>query len=247
MAGVQECDEVDSVRLRVGGLPQHPRPPLNYQIVFSVEGLLNEYLEKAEILAEGEKREVDSLSGLEDIAFPPPFGTLEAFHTSGGISRLTHLLSGTVRNLDYKTIRYKGHCEKFKTLLDLGFASEEPLMVGGKVKTLREFFTDLLRKKLDYEDTDVILARATIDGVKKGRPWRVSYECIDYFDEAPRLTAMMRTTGFPTAIIARMLAEGTITQRGVMMPEECVSGESMITQLAKRNITIAKRSTERGS
>ncbi len=244
MEGTKEFEQLDSIHLRVGGLPQHPRPPLYYQIVFSVEGLINEYAEKATVIRDGKTELIDPMSGLEDIEFPEPFGTLEAFNTSGGLSTLTQLLDGKVNNLDYKTIRYKGHCEKFKTLLDLGFATSEPMMVGGSVKTNREFFADLLRKKLDYGDKDVVLARATISGRTATAAKTLVYEFVDYYDDAGKMTAMMRTTAFPTSIVAQMLAHGIITERGVRVPEVCVPGKIMIDELGKRNIKITKKVTE---
>lgn len=244
MEGSKEFETLDSIHLRVGGLPQNPKPPLYYQIVFSVEGLINEYVEKAIVIQDGELRLIDPMSGLEDIEFPPPFGTLEAFNTSGGLSMLTRVFAGKVKNLDYKTIRYKGHCEKFKTLLDLGFATNEPMMVGGSVKTNREFFADLLRKKLDYGDKDVVLARATLTGKTATAEKTLVYEFVDYYDDATKMTAMMRTTAFPTSIVAQMLANGIITQRGVLVPELCVPGRLMIDELAKRNVKITKTVTE---
>jgi len=240
----KEFDTLESIHLRVGGLPQIPRPPLYYQIAFSVEGLINEYVEQAEIIREGKLLHIDPLSGLEDIQFPEPFGTLEAFNTSGGLSTLTHMLEGKVQSLDYKTIRYKGHCEKMKTLLDLGFATSEPMMVGGSVKTNREFFTDLLRKKLDSGDKDVVLGRATITGHLEGTEKALVYEFVDYYDDERQITAMMRTTAFPTSIIAQMLAKGTINARGVMPPEVCVPGDELIKELALRNVKITKKVTQ---
>ena len=240
MEGVRQCDTVDSVSMRVGGLPQHPRPPLNYQLVFSPEGLLNEYIERATTIQGGELLQVDSLSGLEDITFPQPFGTLEAFYTSGGASLLPHLLKGRVQALDYKTIRYRGHCEKFKTLLELGFASNEPLMVGTTVKTNREFFTDLLQKRLDFGDRDVVLGRTTVCGRASSAKRVLAYEFIDYYDEPTKMTAMMRGTAFPTSIIAQMIAAETITACGVVLPEVCVPPDIMIQELAKRRFRITK-------
>ena len=243
-SGARQFDRVDSIQLRVGGLPQHPRPPLNYEIVFSVEGLINEYVEKATVLRDGAITLIDSMTELERIGFPEPFGSLEAFTTSGGVSRLPELLAGRVRSLDYKTIRYPGHCEKFKTLLDLGFAASEPVVVGGSVRTARELFTQLLRKKLDTGGPDVVLARATITGTRGSREARLVYEFIDYYDEKNRMTAMMRTTAFPTAIIAAMLASGTIAAPGVQTPEACVPAEPMITALNARAIHISTTLTE---
>jgi lysine 6-dehydrogenase len=244
VSGAKLFDEIDSIHLRVGGLPQNPRPPLNYQIVFSVEGLINEYVEPAEVIRDGHLKRIDSMAELETIRFPEPFGELEAFNTSGGLSTLTQYFSGKVKNLDYKTIRYKGHCERIQTLLDLGFATSEPMMVGGSVKTNREFFADLLRKKLDFGDKDVVLARATITGRSGNAQKSLTYELVDYFDDATSITAMMRTTAYPTSIIAMMLARGEIQDRGVMPPELCVPGDALIAELAKRNIRVRKSITE---
>jgi len=244
MEGTREFGELDSIHIRVGGLPQNPRPPLYYQIVFSVDGLINEYVEKASVIRDGKVMSIDPMSGLEEVTFSEPFGTLEAFNTSGGLSTLTHLLEKKVRNLDYKTIRYKGHCEKFKTLLDLGFATNEPMMVGGSVKTNREFFADLLRKKLDYGDKDAVLARTTITGRNGNAQKSLTYEFIDYYDNEAKMTAMMRTTAFPASIIAQMLARGVVQERGVLPPEVCIPGKLMIEELGKRNLRITKKVTE---
>lgn len=243
-AGAACFERVDTVQLRVGGLPQHPRPPLNYQITFSVDGLINEYSEKARVIRNGRIVEVESLSELEEIEFPLPFGTLEAFATSGGVSLLPELLLGSVANLDYKTIRYKGHCEKFRTLLELGFASNEPVSVGAHVRTNRELFAQLLRRKLDFGDTDVVLLRAAISGTADGMLQTLTYDCIDYYDTEHQMTAMMRTTAFPVSIIAQMLAAGTLQVRGVMPPEYCVPAAPLITELQKRGITITTTLSE---
>jgi lysine 6-dehydrogenase len=242
--GFRRFDRVDSIRLRVGGLPQNPRPPLFYQITFSVEGLINEYLEPVDVIKAGRLLKAEPLSDLEEIEFPPPFGRLEAFNTSGGISSLPRLLHGKVQDLDYKTIRYRGHCEKFKTLIELGFASAEPIMVGANVRTTRELFAELLRKKLDYRDKDVVLARATIEGSTGKLRRSLVYELIDYYDVSTQMTAMMRTTAFPTSVIAQMLAQGRVTRRGVFPPEEIVPGEALIRELSRCDIRITERLTE---
>jgi lysine 6-dehydrogenase len=242
--GANAFEQLDAIRMRVGGLPQHPRPPLNYQIVFSAEGLINEYIEDAEVIRNGERSLVPSMSDLEEIIFPPPFGTLEAFNTSGGASMLPELFEGRVRELDYKTIRYPGHCEKIRMLLDLGFADSEPLAFGNIVQTRRELFTDLLRKKLDFQDKDLVLLRVTVSGTRHGHKATLAYELIDYYDEKARMTAMMRTTAFPTSVIAQMLARGDINARGVLLPELCVPGDALIKHLDTRRIHISRTEAE---
>jgi lysine 6-dehydrogenase len=122
--GIRRVGEADSVQIRVGGLPVDPQPPLHYAISFSAEGLVNEYLEDAEVLREGRPATVAALTELEELEFPPPFGTLEAFQTAGGSSTLPRTYAGRVRRLDYKTIRYPGHCRILQALFALGFADE---------------------------------------------------------------------------------------------------------------------------
>ena len=119
MHGASRFDEVDEIHIRVGGLPQDPRPPLDYQLVFSVEGLINEYIEVARVIRDGEIKTVDSMTELESLSFDG-FPPLEAFQTSGGTSTLPDTFLGRIRELDYKTIRYAGHCDKFKAMIDLG-------------------------------------------------------------------------------------------------------------------------------
>jgi len=230
--------EIHSLHIRVGGLPQHPQPPLNYQLVFSAQGLINEYLEPAEVIRNGRAATVPSMDDLEELTFPPPFGALEAFNTSGGVSTLPRMFAGKIREMDYKTIRYKGHCEKFRTLLDLGFASNEPLMVGNSVRTAREIFEEMLRRKLPANGPDVVLMRVTVKGMLGGRERTLAYEMIDSYDIKGKKTSMMRTTAYPTSIVAQMAVNGTITARGVVPPEQCIPLDPLIAELKKRNIQI---------
>jgi lysine 6-dehydrogenase len=236
--GAQKFDRPEEIHLRVGGLPKHPRPPLNYMLVFSVEGLINEYLEPAEVIRNGQVQRVESMADLEALEFPPPFGTVEAFNTSGGVSTLTRMFKGAINELDYKTIRYRGHCEKFKMLLDLGFASSEPVSVGASVQTARDIFQELLKKKLPTSGPDLVLMRVWISGMMNGVRKTLTYEMIDYFDEHTNISSMMRTTSFPTSIIAQMIVNGSITSRGVMAPETCVPIDPLIAELKRRNIII---------
>ena len=236
--GAKRFSALDEIHIRVGGLPQHPQPPLNYQLVFSAEGLINEYLEPAEVIREGKQERVDSMRDLEELDFPAPFGKLEAFNTSGGTSTLTRMFDGKVKALDYKTIRYRGHCEKFRLLIDLGFAGAEPIVAGASIRTAREFFEEMLRRRLPSNGPDVVLMRVTIRGMMENRRQTLAYEMIDHYDERLKMTSMMRTTAFPTSIIAQMLSNGTIKTRGVLPPEQCVPLDPLLSELRKRNITV---------
>src|SRR5690606_38880784 len=140
--GAAEFDLVEKINIRVGGLPQEPKTPLKYQLVFSVEGLINEYIESARVIRDGKIAEVESMTELESLEFEG-FPPLEAFQTSGGTSTLPDTFLGKVRDLDYKTIRYAGHCDKFKTMIDHGLCSSDEVVVDFQNVTPRKVFAKL--------------------------------------------------------------------------------------------------------
>lgn len=236
-----QMDSVEYVKLRVGGLPQNPVPPLNYQIVFSPYGLINEYVEDAMILDRGKIINKKSMTELETIDFPKPFGRMEAFLTSGGCSTLPYTYKNTIKYLDYKTIRYPGHCEKFKTILDLGFAEEKKVNLGDQKVAPRDLFVTLLTRYLPTSGKDVVLLRALGKGKKDGKKIHLDYMMIDYCDNKNNITAMMRTTGYPTSIIAQMIERNIIKERGVFCCEEIVPCKPFFDELKKRNIQIKKK------
>jgi lysine 6-dehydrogenase len=239
--GIEYLDKVESVRIRVGGLQQEPRPPLNYALIFSVEGLINEYVEPCVAIRNGKIVEEEPLIGFEEITFPEPFGKLEAFNTSGGTSTLPETYLGKVNELDYKTIRYPGHGHKMWTLMKLGLMDSENLDVDGTSIPPRRVLETLLEKNLPPSGKDVTLIRVMVDGWKGTESRKVEYQVIDYFDEETGLTSMMRTTAFPATVTAIMSANGTIKGRGVLTPERCIPPKEFIDELRKRGIEITHR------
>lgn len=228
-----------SLKLRVGGLPIDPQPPMNYKVVFAVQGLINEYIEPAVVVRGGRLQTVPSLSELEHLTFPEPFGELEAFQTSGGTSTLPRTLAGRVPDLDYKTIRYKGHCAQFRLLHELGLTDSRPLeFKGGKVSP-REMLARVMADKLNLPGEDVILLLAEAEGWDAaGEAVRRGVRIIDHHDRTNDISAMMRMTGYPAAIIAWLLASGEIDAPGARCQEEVVPGDRMLAELRRRNVTI---------
>jgi lysine 6-dehydrogenase len=240
--GAARFEKINSIKIRVGGLPQNPRPPLDYQLVFSVEGLINEYVEPAIVIRDGEIREVESLTEVEDLEFNG-FPPLEAFQTSGGTSTLPNTFAGKLRELDYKTIRYRGHCERFKTFVDLGFASSKSVAVktiNGDIVQIapRAVLADALMRYLPRNEPDVVLIRLEFAGESGGEEKRLRYDIVDRFDAATDLTAMMRTTAFPASIIAQMMARGETLTKGATPQELAIAPDRFIAELARRNIRI---------
>lgn len=236
--GIARFDTAKSVKIRVGGLPQSPRPPLNYQIVFSTEGLINEYWEPCVIIEDGRKKMVNPMSAVDELEFDG-VGQLEAFYTSGGTSTLPDTFEGKVDFLDYKTIRYPGHCKLFKPMLEIGLASRKQVEVDGCTVEPREVFKAVLERTLTSSDLDMVLLRVTVEGVKDGESGVRTYELVDRQDTKTGLSAMMRTTAFPAAIIAWMAAAGQIKARGVKPQEIAVMPSLFLPQLKKRGINLA--------
>lgn len=230
-------DKVDSMKFRVGGLPQSPRPPLNYMMVFSAEGLINEYWEPCVIIEDGQKKTVNPMSGVELMEFDG-IGKLEAFYTSGGTSTLPDSFLGKVDFLDYKTIRYPGHCALFRPMLDIGLGSRQKVDVDGVSVEPRSVLKAVLKRSLSFDDLDLVLVRVTVEGEIDGQSKTVIYEIVDRQENKTALTSMMRLTAFPASIVALMAAAGEITQRGVKPQEIVVDPKLFIQHLKARNIKL---------
>ncbi len=242
MHGAARFDSVDEIHIRVGGLPQDPQPPLDYQLVFSVEGLINEYVEVARVIRDGKIVEVPSMTELESLSFEG-FPPLEAFQTSGGTSTLPDTFLGKIKHLDYKTIRYAGHCDKFKTMIDLGLCSSEEIVADFVKVKPRKVFGELLQTHLPADGPDYVLVRVEFKGTSKTedrKPKALRYDIVDKLDEATGMSAMMRTTAFPASIIAQMMAAGDVIARGATPQEKAIDPERFVAELARREINIVE-------
>jgi lysine 6-dehydrogenase len=237
MHGAAGFDRLDEIHIRVGGLPQDPQPPLDYQLVFSVEGLINEYIEVARVIREGKITEVESMTEIEELSFPN-FPPLEAFQTSGGTSTLPDTFLGKIRELNYKTIRYAGHCEKFKTMIDLGLCSSDEIVVDFAKVVPRKVFGELLQRQLPADGPDYVLVRLDFVGRSGDEEKRLRYDIVDKQDESTGLSAMMRTTAFPASIIAQMMARGDVLIQGATPQEKAIDPEKFVAELTKRRIRI---------
>ncbi|MHA2271822.1 MAG: saccharopine dehydrogenase family protein [Candidatus Hodarchaeales archaeon] len=234
-----QFSEINTVKIRVGGLPQTKIAPFDYQLTFSPEGLINEYREPCMALHNSRRTTKAPLTELETITFPPPFGDLEAFTTSGGTSTLPITLEGKVRELDYKTIRYPGHCEKMRILMNMGLFDEEPVEIEGQKIRPRDVLSKLLYKQLPINQPDVVLAKTSVTGRKNNGDYcTIENQIIDYFDEEAKLTAMMRTTAFPTSIVALMIINGQINAKGALPAEIAVDAKELKKELKKRDIVV---------
>lgn len=243
-SAAESLDEVYDMRIRVGGVPvEREINTLGYAQVFSVEGLINEYSEDCTLIRDGKLIQLPALSELEEIEFPPPFGQMEAFNTSGGISTLPQSYLNRVQHLDYKTVRYIGHCQAIKVMQELGFFSIEKF--SDSELSPRAVLAGQLAKHLPVGEPDAVLLRVSVSGNKSGKPTQLVFDCVDYADQAVGLSAMMRMTAFPASILGQMLARGDINRRGVLRQEESVPTRLFLAELSGRGIAIkmAERTT----
>lgn len=229
------------VRIFVGGLPVHPRPPFDYLLTFNIAGLTNEYAGTATYLRAAEIVEVPALSELEVIDFPQPVGRCEAFVTSGGTSTCPWTFKGKLLTYEEKTVRYPGHCVAFGAFADLGLLGEAPLQVGEDSVVPRQVFHALLEPKIAFpEDEDVVVLRVLCSGeTTQGRRVEARLEVIDFCDEQTGFRAMERTTGFPAAIVAHLMAAGQ-TPRGAVPLELAVDGTAFVKEWRRRGLPLTE-------
>ncbi len=236
-AGIDALDETDAVRLWVGGLPQNPRPPLNYQVVYSLEGMLDYYVTPAAVLRDGRVVEVKALSGLETLDFPSPVGRLEAFFTGGGSSGMPARYEGQVGVLEYKTLRYPGHARIMRAIRDLGLLDNDEILHDGCRIRPRQFFIQQATPSLTRSGGDLVVLRVDATGRRDGVPTRVRFELLELQDPVTGITAMARTTGFSLAITALMQARRELPP-GVRTPDQVIPPRPFIRALAERGIHV---------
>lgn len=202
-------DTLESVRMRVGALPQYPSNALNYNLTWSTDGFINEYCEPCEAIVEGELIEVPPLEEREEFSLDGV--TYEAFNTSGGLGTLAETLKGKVRTLNYRTIRYPGHAAIMKALLnDLG------------LRHRRDVLKDIFESALPATLQDVVIVFVTVSGRKNGRLLQETYANKIY---AKRVGDMVRsaiqiTTASAICAVLDMLADGTLPAKGFIKQED---------------------------
>jgi lysine 6-dehydrogenase len=237
--GIDQLDSVDELRIFVGGLPQNPEPPLNYQIVYSLEGVLDYYTTLSWVVRNGKREQVKALSEIEPVHFDSPVGELEAFHTAGGLSTMAFRYEGKIPTMEYKTLRYPGHAKIMEAIRDLGLLELEPVDVKGIKVAPRDVAVAAMGPRLRKEKgKDLVALRVIVKGKKSGESKTIDYELVDFYDEKKDISAMMRTTGYSLSITGQMQARGEVKPAGVHTPDECIPAGRYIDELRKRGIDI---------
>jgi saccharopine dehydrogenase-like NADP-dependent oxidoreductase len=202
-------DSLESVRMRVGALPQYPSNALNYNLTWSTDGVINEYCEPCEAIVEGALVEVPPLEEREEFSLDGV--TYEAFNTSGGLGTLAETLKGKVRTLNYRTIRYPGHAAIMKALLnDLG------------LRHRREVLKDIFESALPATLQDVVIVFVTVSGLKNGRLLQETYANKIYSRRVGEVvrSAIQITTASGICAVLDMLADGSLPAKGFVRQED---------------------------
>jgi saccharopine dehydrogenase-like NADP-dependent oxidoreductase len=205
----QKFSSLQEVKMRVGALPAFPTNSLKYNLTWSVDGLINEYCHPCEAIREGEIIEVLPLEGLEHFSLD---GTeYEAFNTSGGLGTLCETLQGRVQTLDYKTVRYPGHRDIMKMLLqELGMQFDQ------------ENLKNILRNAIPLTMQDVVLVFVTVSGERDGQLVQEVFARKIFADrnEAAPLSAIQITTAAGICAAVDLFREGHLPQSGFIRQEQ---------------------------
>ncbi|HVT11305.1 MAG TPA: saccharopine dehydrogenase C-terminal domain-containing protein [Fimbriimonadaceae bacterium] len=234
---MESLDETETIKLYCGGLPQHPKPPLNYKLVFNIEGLVTEYSHRADVIRNRMVVQVDTLDEVENIHVDG-LGEMEAFTTSGGASTAPFTFEGEVDTYEYKTIRFPGHCAMMRMFRDYGFWDETPVKTrSGDVVPLHLFHKLLGEALRDPSDKDLIAVRGAGIGTRNGKRMKMQIDILEKHDDATGFTAMERMTGFSTAIYADQIGKGNMAT-GALRYETAMPGKVYVAELEKRGIRL---------
>jgi saccharopine dehydrogenase-like NADP-dependent oxidoreductase len=212
-------DEVRSVLLRVGALPQFSTNALKYNLTWSTDGLINEYCNPCEAIVDGQLREVPPLEELEALCLDGI--AYEAFNTSGGLGTLGQTLRGRVETLNYKTVRYPGHCEIMKLLVrDLRLARR------------RDVFKEVLETAIPATDQDVVLVFVSVSGTREGVLSQQSFARKVYAADVGgrRLSAIQLTTAAGICAMADLVRQEKLPTSGLVRQEQCTLDEFLANQ-----------------
>lgn len=234
---IEHLDQCDDVKLICGVLPQNPVPPLNYKVTFNVEGLVTEYDYEAVVLRNNEIVMVKTLSELETMNVEG-LGEMEAFVTSGGTSMAPYSLQGKVKNYEYKTFRFPGHCAAMKLYRDFGLWREDEIEVKGVKVRPKDVFCAVFGEELGkIKDLDQCVIRAMGSGTKGGKPTKLQVDILDKQCEETGFTSMERLTGFSISIYAQAIVEGEIGP-GAHRYELAMTGTRFVEEIQRRGIHL---------
>ncbi len=238
--GAAALDNPTSITIVVGGIPEKKEPPFYYKASFHPADVIEEYVRPARIKVNGKIVTKPALSDIEQETWPE-VGEVETFLTDG-LRTLLYTLD--VPNMTEKTLRWPGHAELIKTLRHIGLLSYEPIKINNtKIKPV-DVFSSLVKPIWKYgpKEKDLTIMRVRVEGEKNGKHSFVEWKLLD--SAKGWLSSMARTTGFPCAETARMLAEGLIHGPGIIPPEYIGKDKKLFTRIKNELIKHEIKITE---
>lgn len=219
-------EKLDEVKLRVGALSQFPTGELKYNLTWSTDGLINEYCNPCEVIHEGRRIEVLPLEGLEHFSLDGV--DYEAFNTSGGVGSLWETLNGKVRNLDYKTIRYRGHRDLIAFLVNELRLSER-----------RHILKDIMEHAVPMTLQDVVLIFVTVTGWKGGYLTQVTDARKVYHAElfGERWSGIQITTAAGICTALDLHQSGKLPNQGLVRQERIDLDVFLANRFGKHYVT----------
>ncbi len=243
---IRKVDSAESAIARVGGIPAKEfaqKHPLRYMITWAFDHVLREYMIKLKVVKNGKVVEVPAIGDRETFQFTK-FGKDEELQCAVTPGMPSFIFSRQeLKEFAEKTVRWPGHWPGVDTLKECGLLDIEPQEFKGTKIVPREFLLSLITPRLQANDgeTDVCVMYNTTTGTKDGKKVKIEHFMWDEADKENGISSMMRVTGFPVAITAKLLMEGLIQEKGIVPPEDCIKGkvyDRFIEELKKRNIEI---------
>ncbi|MFH0778080.1 MAG: saccharopine dehydrogenase C-terminal domain-containing protein [Candidatus Eisenbacteria bacterium] len=243
---IRKLDRAEVAIARVGGIPAKQyaeKHPLRYMITWAFDHVLREYMIKLFVVKNGRVVEVPAIGDRETFQFTK-FGKNEQLQCAVTPGMPSFIFSRPkLKEFAEKTIRWPGHFPGIDTLKDCGLLDLKPHDFKGTKIVPREFLLSMITPRLQARkgETDVCVMYNTVVGRKKGKKVRIEYFMWDEADRRNGISSMMRTTGYPVAVAAKLILEGLITQKGIVPPEDCIYGkvyERFMRELKKRNINV---------
>ena len=240
---VTQLDPCESLDIFVGGLPAERLWPYEYKAGFAPHDVIEEYTRPARLMEHGQVVVKEALTEPELIDFPG-VGTLEAFNTDG-LRTLLHTLP--VRDMREKTLRYPGHIELMRVLRATGFFDKTPIVVDGATVRPLDVTAALLFPRWGFGpgEADLTVLRVSAVGRQGGSRVCMSWDLLDRYDPGTDTRSMSRSTAFPAALVARMIASGRLNRPGVYPPEVLAREpgflDEVLAGLAARGVKLSSQ------
>ena len=222
--GYSSLKGADTLIIKVGGIPLHPEPPFNYEITWSPEDLIDEYMRVARIKRNGKTVKVPAVSDTKKESINN-YKNLESFITDG---LRTLLYTLPIKNMEERTIRYQGHSEIIKILKSLGLFDDKPIVIDSKYKILPKKFTAELLSRFKGDGKDLIILEVIIKNKRK----RMEFSLVEKGQKD--VSAMSRTTGYPAVVVGSMFLDGLIKRKGVVPLEILGMDQNFTNEFLKR-------------